>query len=113
MAWTYYTSRQHHRRKKLNLLGEKTQTQPTHQAEQQHWQQSQCFRSSNCVRLNKLFVAVFICSLLVLKCPSGGINAQVCVCVHKYISHWIITHNYATNRQQYSYEFVMAILLKK
>lgn len=79
MAWTYYTSRQHHRRKKLDLIvGNKTHQQPQESQRQQR-QPSQCFRSSNCVRFNSLVVAVFICSLLFLKCSSAGANAQVCI----------------------------------
>lgn len=103
MAWTYYTSRQHHRRKKLDPIGITTRPQP--QKQRQH---IQCFRSSNCVRLNNLVVAVFISSLLILKCPSDGASAQVCMNDESRI-------HIATNRPQQisQYEFLMAILLKK
>lgn len=62
MAWTYHTSRQHHRRKKLNAYFVQ---------QQQH---QQIFRLSNFPWINSLLI-VFICTLFI-QC-STGTNAQV------------------------------------
>lgn len=131
MAWTYYTSRQHHRRKKPESICVNTpeKQQQRHRQQEHQQQQSHCYnRFTNCLRLNNLFVAVYICSILFLKCSSGGINAQVCnfgvvvvvVVIFYYNNfYWMATTHHgikpATNRHynSLSHQFIMFILLKR